>query len=278
MPWITSGIIAACVLIQAYVSFIADDGDAVLLHLGYFANGHLGLGMISCAFVHAGWLHLIGNMLFLFLAGSSLEDRWGPVPFLVFYLLGAAAGSLAFSALHHGDPALLVGASGAVAAAMGAFLVCFTRAKIKLAYWFFRSVGTFEMSAYSALPLWLGEQLLMTGLDDGGAVAYTAHIGGFAFGAAVALLVRVLRPRAETETETDADADADADRVSVPRASIPRASARAVPPIRPSVPRIAPDPLRAAPRAPTIVVVAPVTATAAPIVHDPDAEGPRLLR
>jgi hypothetical protein len=86
----------------------------------------------------------------------------------------------------------LVGASGAIAALMGAFLVCFTRTQIILGYWWFVRVGTFRMSAALALPLWLGDQFLsvyLAGRDPNGvtSVAYGAHIGGFLFGVAVAL-------------------------------------------------------------------------------------------
>ena len=267
MPWVTGSLVAVCLLIQIYVSFIAADGDAFLVRYGYSTDSTLGIQLVSYAFLHLGWYHLVGNMLFLVLAGSALEDRWGHVKFLVFYLLGAVAGGLAFSTMHHGGASLLIGASGAVAAEMGAFLVCFTHTKIKMFYWFFRTTGTFEMAAYLVLPLWLGEQLLLATLDDGGAggVAYQAHLGGFAFGAVLALVIKLVRPEAETLD------------LQLEPAPLPRASATELPRLRPSVPRVDRDPFRAPPQSAPIVVAAPPIAAEAPLVHDPNAAGPKFL-
>lgn len=263
-PWVTIGVIVVCTLVQAY-AFFGGHSHSVLHRLGYVTGSGIGFTLVTSAFVHEGWLHLIGNMLFLFLAGSALEDRWGAVRYLVFYVAGAAAATFSFDLLHHGAPALLIGASGAVSAAMGAFLVCFARSRIRLWYWIYRSSGTFQMAAYFALPLWLAEQIVLTGFAGESGVAYNAHIGGFGFGVAIALLVRLLRP-AVASAELAAD-----------RAPAAPPWPRDIAAVR-AAPAIAPDPLRARPHAPAIVVVRPVAASAAPIVADAGADAPKLLR
>ena len=153
------------------------------------------LDALLCAFVHAGWLHLIGNMLFLWLVGCNLEDRWGHLPFALLYLAGAVASVAAYSLAHPSSPMGLVGASGAIAAGMGAFAVTHYHAEIRMAY-FIASTrvrsGTFWVRALYALPIWFGLQLwLASREDDITPVAYTAHVGGFLFGAAVAAALRL---------------------------------------------------------------------------------------
>jgi membrane associated rhomboid family serine protease len=148
------------------------------------------LNMLLCAFVHGGWLHLIGNMLFLWLVGCNLEDRWGHVPFALLYLAGAFASVAAYSFHHTVTPMGLVGASGAIAAAMGAFAVTHAHSSIRIAYliWVMRiRSGTFWVRALYALPIWFMLQLWLAFREsDTTPVAYSAHVGGFVFGALVA--------------------------------------------------------------------------------------------
>ena len=214
-PYVTIGIIAVCTLVQLYSSFFApgfeyaqrllDAGDhrhalAILDQIpmwrwGYRTDSGYNLNMVTCAFVHGGWLHLIGNMIFLWLAGSAIEDRFGPIKFAVFYLAGAAAATICYAAMYSGEPTIVIGASGAVSAVMGAFLVYFATTQIQFWYWWFVRTGTFRAAAYIALPLWFGEQILYRSLESTtsySGVAYEAHIGGFAFGVCVALVARLL--------------------------------------------------------------------------------------
>src|SRR5437868_7043452 len=188
-PRVTIAIIVSCTLIQIYASAWAPSPEDVetlvhqrirehstapdenweaniaqeaehladripMVRLGYPTGRGLSWRLFTSAFVHSGWLHLIGNMLFLWLAGAALEDRWGSLRFAGFYLAGAAAATLFFDALYAGPDTLLVGASGAISALMGAFLVFYSRMQIQFAYWFGRSIGTFNLVAYIALPLW----------------------------------------------------------------------------------------------------------------------------
>jgi len=116
--------------------------------------------------------------------------------YLLFYGAGAVTATLVFDAFYDGEPTILIGASGAVSATLGAFLVLFHDAKIKIWYWLFiRYTGTFEVAAYVALPLWFADQMFWAFLQGEGfvtSVAHTAHIGGFAFGFAVAYAMHLM--------------------------------------------------------------------------------------
>lgn len=153
--------------------------------------------MLTSMSAHGGWLHLLGNMWFLYLVGCNLEDRWGRGQFALFYLVAGCIAALSFRALHRDSTIPLVGASGAVAGAMGAFMVCFTRTKIRMFYAYIIMIkprwGTFEASAWAVLLVWAGEQLLMTFVEAHTShtpVAHSAHAGGFLFGVAFALVLR----------------------------------------------------------------------------------------
>lgn len=148
--------------------------------------------LVTYAFLHGGWLHLLGNMVFLWTFGGNIEDRLGRVGFLVFYLLGGAAAGgvhMAFS------PAPVLGASGAIAACTGAYLVLFPRTHIRCLVFFF-FIGVVSVPAWwfiGGSVLWD----LTGGFGYMSNVAHGAHLGGFAFGLVISLLLRltgVLRP------------------------------------------------------------------------------------
>lgn len=158
---------------------------------GYIpAEPHL-LALFTSMFMHGGWMHLIGNMLFLWLSGGSLEDRWGRIVFLILYLTSGIMATLMHAAMAPHSHIPLVGASGAIAGLMGAFLIRLTTTRIRFLYWIFFFRGTFLAPAYVMLPLWLLQQLLMARTGTQGSVAVWAHIGGFAFGAVMAILIRL---------------------------------------------------------------------------------------
>jgi membrane associated rhomboid family serine protease len=222
MPWLTIGIIAICTLMQIYPTFVAPSEKQLVVKLlaieerfhsedieqtpevaqaiarqveavmnerpeyrfGYKVGSGLSLGLFTSAFVHGGWLHLIGNMLFLWLAGSALEDRYGRLRFALFYLFGAAAGAYAYAiTAKPQSPHLLIGASGAISACMGAFLIHFRKTEITFWYLLAYRSGTFRWPAWFALPLWLFEQLVYAlfygSMGVVSQVAYASHIGGF---------------------------------------------------------------------------------------------------
>jgi membrane associated rhomboid family serine protease len=155
------------------------------------------IAIFSHIFMHAGWLHLLGNLMMLFIAGPALEDRWGRPLFGAFFVLSGVLGGLFYMAMTPDSSAPLVGASGAIAGTLGAFLVMFAKTKIRFAYFFFVGLrwfrGTFESPAWAALPIWFGNELLQAYLmyrfemSDG--VAYWAHVGGFMAGAGIAYAI-----------------------------------------------------------------------------------------
>ncbi|MCP5055962.1 MAG: rhomboid family intramembrane serine protease [bacterium] len=164
-------------------------------------------GVLGHMFLHAGWAHLLGNLLFLFLTGPFIEDRWGRSVFLMFYLGAGATAGLVFAFQSPEMTSPLVGASGAIAGAMGAFLVLFATVRIKFAYWLGFFWGTFAAPAWLLLPLWFAGELAtarlmdVAGASDG--VAYWAHVGGFGFGVLFAALMRLCGVDAWMQARTE---------------------------------------------------------------------------
>jgi membrane associated rhomboid family serine protease len=156
---------------------------------GYIPAAPSLLALFTSMFLHGGWLHLLGNMLFLWLAGASLEDRWGRLFYPIFYLVGGVVAALIHAAMTPQSSIPMVGASGAIAGLMGAFLVRFAMTRIRFFYWLLLFRGTFVMPAYVALPLWLLQQFAMARSGAAGGIAVWAHIGGFLFGVLVAVIV-----------------------------------------------------------------------------------------
>jgi membrane associated rhomboid family serine protease len=150
-------------------------------------------------FLHGGWLHLLGNMLFLLIFGNNVEDRMGRLPFLFFYLLCGYVAAYGYALVTGPSTTSLIGASGAIAGVLGAYLVTFPRAKVLslLTFFFFLPVW---LPAWIVLGGWfLLQYLYFTGfaVADGGSVAYGAHVVGFLFGALITLpFVGRLRARA----------------------------------------------------------------------------------
>ncbi|MGE5850525.1 MAG: rhomboid family intramembrane serine protease [Candidatus Methylomirabilota bacterium] len=170
------------------------------------ADPHLG-PLFTSMFMHGNWWHLITNMLFLWVAGVTLEDRWGRIFFSILYLVSGVVAALTHASMHSQSMIPLVGASGAIAGLMGAFLVRFTTTRIRFIYWLVIYTRTFYVPAYVYLPLWLLQQFAMARSGGAGGVAVWAHIGGFVFGTAVAVVIRltdfeakVLAPGIEKKT------------------------------------------------------------------------------
>ncbi|MCB1035343.1 MAG: rhomboid family intramembrane serine protease, partial [Acidobacteria bacterium] len=153
------------------------------------------LSFLSHLLLHDGWLHLGLNLLWLYLCAPYVEDRWRSLPFLVFFLaVGATAGGLYL--LRHPDAFVpLIGASGAIAGVVAAFLVLHGRTKMDFVFWLPLFGGTFSAPAWLMIPLWFGLDFwaaVVHGSSFGGGTAYWAHVGGFLAGLAVALVVRGL--------------------------------------------------------------------------------------
>lgn len=149
------------------------------------------ISYLTANFLHGGWLHLIGNMWFLWLAGFVLEDVWGRWVYSVFYLIAGAAALQFWAWSNPGSITPTLGASGAVAALMGAFLVRFPKMKIEMAWLFLFKLYRFKAAAYWLLPLWLFVEIFYGSLSgSSGGVAHWAHVGGFLFGALAAVAIQ----------------------------------------------------------------------------------------
>ncbi len=150
--------------------------------------------IFTAMFLHAGWLHLIGNMVFLWVFGDNVEDILGHIPYLIFYFLGGIAAAAAHVFFNAGSSVPSLGASGAIAAVLGAYIVMFPRARVRtLVFLGFFGFVT-RISAVVFLGIWFIIQLLSgfaslnvdTAQTSG--VAFWAHVGGFAFGLIVGVL------------------------------------------------------------------------------------------
>ncbi len=170
------------------------------------AHGHHLITLLTGMFLHAGWMHIVGNMIFLWAFGPEIEDAMGPVRYLSFYLLSGMAASAAQIALMPNSTVPNVGASGAIAGVMGAFMVTYPRDRIKTLVFFGIFFRITFIPAALLIGLWFVIQLFSqigavtdaTNADTGG-VGYAAHVGGFLFGAIFARLFE--RSRASSAEE-----------------------------------------------------------------------------
>lgn len=201
-PWVTWSILLACALVWlgqwvmppvAHERFALDWG-LVPKHLTRGDDLSAWLTVATHMFLHGGWLHVLGNLWFLHIFGDNVEDNMGPARFAVFYLLSgvAAAAAQVWSAPHSGVP--MVGASGAIAGVLAAYMVLFPRARVLtflpiplVLYWI-------EVPAVVFLLAWFGMQFVAglgaLGQTSGGGVAYWAHIGGFIAGLVLVFFFR----------------------------------------------------------------------------------------
>ena len=193
-PWVTLGVIAACTAIFAVQIWLNLQGQGRLLYglslIPATLSGEAELSpqlylvtpavtLLTYNFLHGGGLHLAGNMLFLWVFGDNIEDAMGHARFVVFYLLGGVAAGLLQTLADPASPVPTIGASGAVAAVMGAYLILHPRAKILVPIVIF----PVYLPAVFLLLLWIGFQVFTAITGGGGGIAWWAHIGGFAAGA-----------------------------------------------------------------------------------------------
>jgi membrane associated rhomboid family serine protease len=212
VPIITLLLIATCFVVFAYeLGILADSGDEGLtrfflqygvvprdvthaLAVGAYLSPAM-LAIVTSMFLHGGWVHILGNMLFLWIFGNNVEDRMGRIPFLVFYLVGGITAALTQVAVNPESREPLVGASGAIAAALGAYLVLYPGARILSLVFLGFFYQLIEVPALIVLGFWFVLQLI-DGLGSLGArnaqggVAFFAHIGGFVLGVVVGFLLR----------------------------------------------------------------------------------------
>jgi membrane associated rhomboid family serine protease len=156
-----------------------------------FPDKHVFLAVLFSMFFHGSWLHLAGNMLFLWVFGNNVEDRLGPVKYVLFYLATGLFATFAHLFFQPTSTIPVIGASGAIAGVMGAYLVWFPNAEV-LSLLFFVVA---RIRAKWWLLLWFVLQFMV---DPNEGVAWVAHVGGFLFGAVLALLARQRRQLAST--------------------------------------------------------------------------------
>jgi membrane associated rhomboid family serine protease len=199
-PVITIGIIAICTMLYFFVQFPMD-GRAEQAHIYgfgfipvvFFGDADLPVELsripavttlITCMFLHGGLMHLIGNMWFLWLYGDNVEEAFGRLRYLAFYLICGCAGTLAHAFIDPGSRVPLIGASGAISGVIAAYLMIWPRANIRVFYWWIIFFGTINVPAFVVLGFWLFEQFvaLPAALQMQGGVAIAAHLGGFVCG------------------------------------------------------------------------------------------------
>jgi len=191
VAYVTYGLLIANVIIFLSYWYGLPDEDALYgffytfgLVPAYIGQNGMDYAVITHMFLHGGWMHLLGNMLFLWIFGDNMEDALGHKKFAGFYLIsGLCAALFQFMA----DPSAdipMVGASGAIAGVLGGYLLLYPRARVDVLFIFIIFFRIFAIPAWIVLGVWFGLQILSNGADDG--VAYMAHIGGFIGGAVMA--------------------------------------------------------------------------------------------
>ncbi|MFK7903720.1 MAG: rhomboid family intramembrane serine protease [Chitinophagales bacterium] len=204
-PLFSYSFIAMNVLIFLYqASLPIPDLEAFVMEYGArpieIMNGQDNFTLLTSMFLHGGWMHLIGNMLFLWVFADNIEASIGSGKFLIFYILGGVAAALAHVYFNTGSGIPTIGASGAIAAVLGAYIVMFPRSRVKVLVFFFSS---FRIAAIFFLGFWIVQQVIsgMGALDpalgDSAGVAWWAHIGGFAFGVLAGFFFKGTTPKVE---------------------------------------------------------------------------------
>lgn len=212
VPVVSWGLIAACVAIFLFqVAFGPEIFNRMIFGLGVIPAVLLGharlppeielvpplLTVFSSMFLHGGWLHLAGNMLYLWIFGDNIEDRLGSLRFLLFYLACGAAAVFAQAMPAPESVVPMVGASGAISGVLGAYLLWFPRARVLVLVPFGFVLQAIRLPAVWVLGLWFLVQLLssLAAPEGEGGVAFRAHLGGFVAGLLLAPLFLLGRPR-----------------------------------------------------------------------------------
>jgi membrane associated rhomboid family serine protease len=262
-PYVTVALIVTCVLIFLWqVSLGPNAGQAMVQQLGFIPAllfGHATFGpeggllpawstLFTSMFLHGGFMHLAGNMLYLWVFGNNIEDVMGHGRFLVFYLLCGLAAAMAQALPDMGSIIPMIGASGAISGVLGAYLLLFPKAQVQVLI----PIGFLIMRTLPAgwlLGFWIVFQVFSgfaSGVEGGG-VAWWAHVGGFVAGMA---LIHLFREKTSDPTATASVGRARDPNKPTPlgRSRIP--DSRSVPPERPSPPK--PSSPAAPPDPPTV--------------------------
>jgi membrane associated rhomboid family serine protease len=207
IPYVNLLLIATNLAVFGYQYFFMPQGPTYLINtLGFIPHEafsladappyspiFLPLTLFSAMFIHGGWLHLLGNMLYLWIFGDNVEDRLGHGRYLLFYMTCGAIAALTHAFMFSQSTVPCVGASGAIAGVLAAYLLFFPKAKVTTLFIIFIFIRIVRVPAVLLLGLWIALQVAsgMTELTTrAGGVAWFAHIGGFAAGVVMALMVR----------------------------------------------------------------------------------------
>jgi membrane associated rhomboid family serine protease len=198
-PFVTICIIVVNVLVFLYEASLDDYSlNAFISVYGLTPIEFNWTSVLTSMFLHGGWMHLIGNMWFLWIFGDNIEDILGRGKYVLFYLLSGVAAAMAQYAINADSRVPMVGASGAIAGVMGAYMIKFPHARIESVLFVFFFLTRFDVPAWLMLIYWFATQLFsgvgsigVTQASEGG-TAFFAHIGGFVAGM---ILLKLLRTR-----------------------------------------------------------------------------------
>ena len=146
--------------------------------------------LISSMFLHGGWMHLIGNMTYLYIFGDNIEDKLGKFKFLIFYISCGIFAGLCQALIDVNSEIPMIGASGAISGILGAYLILFPKKKIKVFFWFFIFIKIFRIPAMYVIGCWIFIQFFSLNNSEESNIAYLAHIGGFISGIILIFMFR----------------------------------------------------------------------------------------
>ena len=195
-PVVTIGLIATNTLAFLYELRLGEaELDQLARTAGVIPAAFSLTDALTSLFLHGGWLHFLGNMLYLWIFGDNVEDRFGHVRFLLFYLACGAAAAFTQVVTHPVSTVPMIGASGAIAGVMGAYFVLFPQSRVLAAVFIIFIIDIIEIPALFFLGIWFLMQLFsgvgsLVETAEGG-IAFFAHVGGFAAGAATGVLARM---------------------------------------------------------------------------------------
>ena len=197
-PIVNYTLLGLCVMVFLWQFSLSDfEGEAAVIMFGLIPGDLFGtvksqierppdvLTIFTSMFLHGGWMHLLGNMGYLWIFGDNIEASLGHVRYLMFYLLCGVVAAMAHALAAPGSDIPMIGASGAISGVLGAYLVLHPRANIRVFVWIIIYFSVWNLPAFIVLGFWFGGQLLSSMNVDPGepGIAFMAHIGGFVAGA-----------------------------------------------------------------------------------------------
>ena len=200
-PVVNVALIAVCVIVFLWEIMLGNEAEQAIYQLGFVPAVFFGragfeqpwipseLSIVTSMFMHGGWMHLLGNMLYLWIFGDNVEDRVGHPRYVLFYLLCGLVAALAQGLADTSSTVPMVGASGAISGVLGAYIVLYPRANVLVALPLLVVFYTLRVPAWIVLGMWFVGQLFASfAAQQGAGVAFGAHVGGFIAGV---LLIRL---------------------------------------------------------------------------------------